>query len=148
MKLCACGKYKVWNPNGSMRSVANHQLLNIERSVDDSFGDRNPWHVRQKVPVIFEVQSVLRTEQNLDHSDTSDCDATLHDQGLETVTNYGKSYASEGAFVDQVLCHSLLPGRLDGPSVGFSQIAHPFNQLPSFVLRLDFRQRAVDGFSR
>ena len=117
MKLGACGEDKVWNTDCSMCSVADHQMLNIERSVDDSFGDRNPWHVRQKAPVIFEVKSILRTEQNLDHSNASYCNPTLHDQGLQAVTNYGKSDASEGTFVDQVLRHSLVPGRLDGTSI-------------------------------
>ena len=110
MRLCACGKHKVGNPNCSVCTRSDHQLLNVERSVDYSFGDRNPRHVRQKAPVIFEVQSVLRTEQNLDHPDTSDRDATLHDQGFETITNYRKPDAGEGAFVDQVFRHSLVPG--------------------------------------
>lgn len=118
MRLCASSKYKVWNANCSVCSGSDHQVLDVESSVNGSFVDRNPRHVRQKVPVMFEVQSVLRTEQNLDHSNTGYGDPTLHDQGFETITNYRKSDASECTFVDQVFCHSLVPGRLNGTSVG------------------------------
>ena len=113
----------------SVSAGVDHEALHLQRAVDDSLVQRNPWHGVKVATANREMGRCSRSDQDLDYADTCDRKCSGHQGGRPSRGHSRITEAHPCRLIDQMCRHASVPRRQNRSAILGLKLTDPDQKL-------------------